>query len=282
MVAPIARRLGIPLVVSFLGYDVGRLSRLPNWQRVYQRLSQDTAATIGISRYICAKLGEIGFVPGQITRISLGTDLTALHYRDPAHNFTGPIVHCLHVGRLVPKKAPLQLVKASALARARLSPALDLRLTIAGDGPLHDAVRQEVHALHLQDAVLLLGRVDHAAVLRLMQDAHIYTQHCVTGPDGDTEGQGVSFVEASASGLPIVTTRHNGIPDVVLDGKTGYLVEEGDIEGMAARIVELARHPARWTEFGRAGRQHIEAHFTLDQQIDKTLALYHSILERTR
>jgi colanic acid/amylovoran biosynthesis glycosyltransferase len=99
----------------------------------------------------------------------------------------------------------------------------------------------------------------------------MYVQHSRTAPNGDEEGMGVTFVEASARGLPIVSTRHNGIPDVVLDGRTGYLVPEGDVDAMAQRIIELAENSSLWSTMGRAGRAHVEEGFSLDRQVARTV-----------
>jgi glycosyltransferase involved in cell wall biosynthesis len=74
----------------------------------------------------------------------------------------------------------------------------------------------------------------------------------------------VSITEALAGGLPVVATRHSGIPEVVREGETGYVVDEGDVEGMATAIVRLAREPERWDEFGRNGRRLLEAEFAVD------------------
>src|SRR5690606_5060383 len=159
-----------------------------------------------------------------------------LTYRDPASEYSGRQLRCLHVGRLTHKKSPVRLIQAFAIARNKLLPDIDLHLSIAGDGPLRLEVEQAVSHKNLTGIVKLLGAIKHKEVLERLRQSHIYTQYCETAPDGDQEGQGITFAEASASGLPIITTRHNGIPDVVLDGKTGYLVEEGDVEGMAERI----------------------------------------------
>jgi colanic acid/amylovoran biosynthesis glycosyltransferase len=87
----------------------------------------------------------------------------------------------------------------------------------------------------------------------------------------------VSFVEASASGLPIVSTRHNGLPDVILDEETGFLVEEGNSEEMGQKIAHLASNPERWNEIGRKGRMHMEERFDLSKQIEKMKGAYSGI-----
>jgi colanic acid/amylovoran biosynthesis glycosyltransferase len=90
----------------------------------------------------------------------------------------------------------------------------------------------------------------------------------------------LTFVEASARGLPIVSTRHNGIPEVVLDEQTGYLVPEGDVDAMAQRIMELAKDPSLWSTMGRAGRAHVEEGFVLDRQVARTLEILEASARR--
>ena len=81
------------------------------------------------------------------------------------------------------------------------------------------------------------------------------------------DGTPVAVLEASATGLPVVATRHAGIPDVVLDGETGLLVDEGDVEGMAAQMIRLADDPELAARLGRAGRQRVCAEFSMEKSI---------------
>jgi glycosyltransferase involved in cell wall biosynthesis len=272
LLRPLACELGIPLAVSFYGYDVSKLLRHDpaRWLPRYQALFRDADLLIGISRHVIDRLGELGAEQRKLRLLPLGCDLGRFPYRDPAADYRGGPVRCLHVGRLTAKKAPLHLLRAFAQARQALAGRVALELVMAGDGELTEECRGAVRELGLQSSVILLGAVHHDRVRDLFAGAHLYTQHCMTAPDGDTEGLGMTFVEASAAGLPIIATRHDGIPDVVLHGVTGLLCEEGDVAAMTRHLVELAATPARWTAFGRAGRERVERHFDLN----KTLADY--------
>lgn len=277
MVLPVARSLDIPLVVSFYGYDVTKLITMAGdrWRRKYRFLFRHADRFIAISDHIAERLVELGASPKKIVKVHLGSDVTDFAYSDPAERYDGKTVRCMHVGRLTEKKAPLHLLDAFDLARKKLGEAgPSLHLTMAGDGELYSETKQHIESLGLQSHVELLGAVLHSRVKEELGKANLYTQHCVTTRSGDTEGLGLSFVEASARGLPVVSTRHNGIPEVVLHGKTGLLSEEHDIEAMANHICELAVDPARWTAMGQAGRAHIESRFSVDHAIDAQFAVY--------
>jgi colanic acid/amylovoran biosynthesis glycosyltransferase len=98
-------------------------------------------------------------------------------------------------------------------------------------------------------------------------------QHSVVASDGNSEGMPNSILEASASGLPVVATRHAGIPEVVLDGETGFLVEERDVEGMARQMARLVMEPALAEELGRAGRKRMQESFSIDSRIARLWAI---------
>jgi colanic acid/amylovoran biosynthesis glycosyltransferase len=281
LIAPVTRALGIPLVVSFHGYDIGKLPHDPFWREQYKGLFETADLLTGVSNYLCEKLALRGADQTKIALLQNGVRLSQFEYSDPVSRFDGRRVRCIHVGRLVEKKAPILLVEAFHRALQDLPEGRELELIIVGDGPLRGEVHRRIEELNLSAHVEVLGAVPHRRIAELMRDSHIYTQHCITASDGDQEGQGVSFTEASAMGLPIVATRHNGIPDVVLHGKTGYLVEEGDVEGMASRILEFVQNPFLWTQFGAAGRRHVEANFSLTTQVAKAVELIRDISQGT-
>jgi glycosyltransferase involved in cell wall biosynthesis len=136
-------------------------------------------------------------------------------------------------------------------------------LKIIGDGPMTDDVAQAVVRLGVADDVELDGRQPHEKVQAAFRDADIYVQHSVTAPDGDEEGLPVSITEALAAGLPVIATRHSGIPEVVREGETGYLVDEHDAAGMGRRMAALARNRPAWARLGGAGQALLRAEFAV-------------------
>jgi glycosyltransferase involved in cell wall biosynthesis len=169
------------------------------------------------------------------------------------------------VGRLVEKKAPQLTIEAFAKVLAVHPTA---RLRFIGTGPLREQC-EELAKLRCGRAVEFLGEQPHDAVVRELQTARAFVQHSVVAPDGDMEGMPVSVIEAGASGLPVVSTRHSGIADIVVDGVTGFLVEEGGVDAMAARMAELVERPALAGALGRAARRRVEMHFGIDASIDR-------------
>jgi glycosyltransferase involved in cell wall biosynthesis len=112
-----------------------------------------------------------------------------------------------------------------------------------------------------------MGAKPPCVVQRELRQARCFVQHSVVAPDGATEGTPVSILEAGASGLPVISTRHAGIPDVVLEGETGFLVQERDVSGMAERMLQLAVNPALAGKMGGMARIRIEAEFSMPKRI---------------
>jgi colanic acid/amylovoran biosynthesis glycosyltransferase len=107
-----------------------------------------------------------------------------------------------------------------------------------------------------------------------MDAAHVFVLASVTAADGDEEGTPVSLLEAQASGLPVVSTLHAGIPEIVTDGVSGRLVEERDADALAASLRELATQPQRWERMGRAGRERIEESYDAGRCVEALEAIY--------
>jgi glycosyltransferase involved in cell wall biosynthesis len=101
----------------------------------------------------------------------------------------------------------------------------------------------------------------------------VFVQHSVVASTGDREGTPVAVLEAGAAGLPVVATRHEGIADVVVDGETGLLVEEGDVDGMGDALVELLTDPERARRIGRAARERVELLFSLESTTERLCSI---------
>jgi len=251
---------GVPLVVHFHGGDAVRSRWLDLYGDTYRRMLRRVPRVVVVSRQTEQALAALGAPRERLVYNPCGADAALFSPADPA--LAPP--HFLAVNRFVDKKAPHLTITAFAQV-VRACP--DARLLMMGDGPLLEACRQLVRALRLDGTVEFLGARPHAEVAAAMARVRAGVLHSVTTSDGDVEGTPVSVLEAGAAGLPVVATRHGGIPDVVVDGETGILVDEHDVDGMARAMEALARDPARAAALGRRARDHVVRHFSLDTSI---------------
>ena len=253
-------RTGVPLVVHFHGYDASEHTTLREYAARYARMFEAASAVVAVSRAMRRQLISLGAPPEKVHCNHYGVDCADFGGGDPA---AAPPTF-VAVGRFTPKKAPRLTLAAFAEAR-RACP--EARLRMVGDGQLLGECRALAAELGLGDAVTFLGAQPHEVVREEVRRARAFVQHSVVAESGDSEGTPVAIIEAGATGLPVVSTRHAGIPDVVVEGETGLLVEEGDVSGMAAHLTALARDPELAGRMGRAARRRVEEHFTMERSL---------------
>lgn len=256
------RRLDVPLVVHFHGFDAYRDTLLAEFGDAYRRLFADAAALVAVSEPMRRQLVALGAPPDRVVVNPCSVDPGAFSAHDPA---AAPPVF-VAVGRFVEKKAPHLLLLAFAEVRRRCPEA---RLRMIGDGRLFGVAEDLVGALGLEDAVELLGAQPHARVQEVLREARAFVQHSVTAASGDSEGMPVSILEAGASGLPVVATLHAGIPDAVVDGETGLLVPERDVAAMAEGMLRLATDPSLAARLGAAARARIAERYSHAYRTDR-------------
>ena len=116
-------------------------------------------------------------------------------------------------------------------------------------------------------------------IIDFYYNAHIFILASVTAANGDQEGQGLVLQEAQATGLPVLSTIHNGIPDGVLDGTSGFLVAEKDVDALAAKLNYLIENPRSRIEMGKAGRKFIENYYDNKKITEQLIKLYQQILK---
>jgi len=250
------RRLHLPIFVHFLGYDASKLLRNPEMVKYYKWMGTRVTGIIALSKKMASRLAAVGIPAEKIQIIQHGVEIP-LHI--PAQPDRQPC-RFISVIRLVPKKAPLLLLRAFKKIHKRIG---DCTLDIIGDGPLRQNVQQFVDSYGLSNAVTLHGYQPHEHAMAQMRDSCIYVQHSITDAEGNAEGLPHIILEASAAGLPVVSTLHEGIPDEVEHGVTGFLVKEGDVDAMADYMTRLARDPQMRKTMGIAAHKKIAAQFNL-------------------
>ena len=251
-----APAMAVPLVVHFRGSDLSAQSKLGVLRGRYRRLMGLAAGLICKSRPMAQTLEALGASADRILISASGANAQLFYGSVPAE--AAPI--CLAVGRFVAKKGPLHTIRAFSAQPYG-------QLWMVGEGPLLAEAKELVKQLKLGHRIRFLGVCSQAEVAALMRQVRLFVQHSLVAADGDSEGNPVAVMEAQLSGLPVVATRHAGIPEVVSDGQTGLLVEEGDVRGMAAAMERLLQDPVLCTRLGAAGRRHVEQGFTLERHL---------------
>lgn len=271
----IRQRLGIPMLTSFHGFDLPTNVRTKDkYKGRLERLYREGNAFTATSNNMKKTLVESGCPKQKIYVHHSGIDINKFSFRNREFPADG-VITLLSVGRLVEKKGMKYLIDAYRKVY-EIYP--KIRLRIAGDGDLRQELTEQVKQLKLEKTVTLLGAVSHDEIIREMQRAHIFALASTTTHEGNQEGIPNVLKEAMASGLPVISTRHAGIPELVRTGKSGILVQERDTEEMAQALLHLIQSPDQWNKMGKAGRKTVKRLFNMKKQIAELEDIYQSVL----
>ena len=266
------RDLGVPLVVTLHGYDVmcedeahRKTRRGCFFLRHRSQLWSEAAFFVCVSHAIRDRALTLGFPAHKLRVIPIGVNTEALRALNPLP--VDPTV--LFVGRLVPKKGCDVLIEAFSHVQSKLPGA---QLLVAGDGP--DRPRLERLASNGVLRSEFLGMQTGEQICRLMRTARCLAAPSLTAANGDAEGLPTVLCEALALGLPVASTRHSGIPELITHREHGLLSEEGDAQALAAHLLELLTDDALAARLRTAGRARVEECFDLRRQTSLLEALY--------
>ncbi len=275
---PLARHLGVPLVTTFHGFDATLATSAmlcsPAWANYplfRHRLAQQGDLFLCVSSFIRERVLAMGF-PEQRTHVHyIGIDASAIPVRDASEET--PMI--LNVARLVEVKGTEYLIRAFAKLAPRTPP---VELVIIGEGPLKKRLQALAESLGVGDRVRFLGAQPHTEVMAWMRKAAMFVLPSVRTRTGRTEGCPMVLLEAAATGVPAIGTRHGGIPEIIVDGHTGYLFEERNSDELAARMDELLADGAHRVRMGWAARARVESGFDIRRQTEKLEAFYDGVL----
>jgi len=241
------------IVVSFRGSDLSRHRDTEG----YEELFQAGSLFLPVCGAFRDRLISMGCDPGKIRVHHSGIDLRRFTWT-PRHREPGEPFRLITIARLVEKKG----VEYGIRAVAELHGAgREVEYTVIGEGPLERELRGLARELGVAEKVRFLGPLDHDEVVAHLGEAHVLLAPSVTAASGDQEGIPNVLKEAMATGIPVVSTLHSGIPELVEDGVSGFLVEERDARALAERTAHLMDHPERWGPMGEAGRARVEAEY---------------------
>lgn len=265
---PIARALGLKHVVTFYGYDVNMLPTDPTWRARYKELFDSADRFLCEGPHMARCLVELGCPEAKVHVQRLGVSVRSIRFVPRTIDENGPL-RILIAGTFREKKGIPDALEAIGRLR-RYHP--NVLVTIIGDSTgksREEAEKRRIAEVIAQydlgHVVTLLGFQPHARLFEEAYKHHVFLSPSVTASDGDTEGGApVTLIEMAATGMPIVSTTHCDIPEVVLHGESGLLCPERNPTALAEALLMIANDPQYLPNMGLRGRQHIEAHFDLE------------------
>ena len=259
-------------MTSFRGYDVTKATH--GNCRLYKELFEDGDLFLPVSLSLKDRIVAQGCSGEKIVVLPSGIDCEKLQYSEKNISQGKPI-NVISIARLVEKKGIAYAIEAMARV---VECGKNVHYSIVGEGPLLGDLERLIDRLGLRKRVQLLGQRNHPEVIDLLQGAHILIAPSITAKDGDQEGIPNVLKEGMALGLPVISTLHSGIPELIEEGVSGFLVEEGNVDALADRLLYLYNHPERWNHMGKAGRACVEKYFDSNTLNDQLVDLYSTLI----
>jgi colanic acid/amylovoran biosynthesis glycosyltransferase len=258
------------LITAFRGADLTRYlgTRGPS---VYRRLFQRGDLFLPVSEAFAGRLKALGCPSDRVAVHRTGIDLSLFRFQPGAPRRD---LRLVSVGRLVEKKGLDDALRAIALLGAE---GFTVSYTIIGDGPLRVRLEEAARGLGIE-RVTFAGPELQASVIERLRESDVLLAPSVKARNGDEEGIPNVIKEAMAMGLPVVSTRHSGIPELVEHGVTGLLAGEHDPNGLAACLEHLAEHPEVWPAIQDTARRKVEQEYDIERLNDRLIERYQAIL----
>jgi phosphatidylinositol alpha-1,6-mannosyltransferase len=263
------RTAGIRRAVALThGHEIG-WAALPGARQALRRIARGNDVVTYLTDYQRVRLDRALHGLTDLHRLPPGVDVDAFHPGVDGsairrrYGLTGrPVIVC--VSRLVARKGQDMLIRALPLIRRRVPGAA---LLLGSGGPYRPKLERLVREHDVESDVVFTGSVPWAELPELYAAGDVYAMPCRTRAGGlDVEGLGIVYLEASATGLPVVAGDSGGAPDAVREGETGYVVGGRDVHAIASRIVDLLADPVRAKEMGAAGRSWVEREWRWERQ----------------
>ncbi|MCL5104460.1 MAG: glycosyltransferase [Armatimonadetes bacterium] len=278
---PAARSAGIKHVATFYGFDINYLPRTdPSWSARYLELFDSVDRILCEGPHMADCIVRIGCPEEKVRVHHLGVRTDEIAFRPRQWNGTEPLRVLIAASFREKKGIPYALD-----ALGRIAGEVALEVTVIGDA-LNDERSQmekaKIEAMidkHRMGGILrMLGFQPADVVFREAYNHHVYLSPSITAQDGDTEGGApVAIIDMLATGMPVVSTRHCDIPEVVQDGVSGLLADERDVDGLADRLMWLVHHAQEWSNLAEAGRQQVELHFNARVQGLRLAEIYEEL-----
>lgn len=268
---PYKKKFNIPLITDFRGNDAtGIPSRRPG---IYRHLFEDGDLFLVRCESMKKDLIVLGCPTEKILVHYSGIAVDKFEYRERiAHD---GLIRLLFVGRFTEKKGAEFALRSFAEARKKFK---DIELTMIGDGPEINKLRELIKNMDMNTQIHLLGPQSHDEVIAEMMRSHILLVPSKTANNGDKEGIPNVLMEGMATGMPVLSTIHAGIPELVEHGISGYLVPEGDQVSLTQGLIDLIDAQDSWKYLGKNGREKVMRKFNIYMQTKKLEYIYNKLI----
>lgn len=263
------------IVTTFRGHDISRFVR-EKGDRIYDEVFKLGDFFLSNCDFFRRRVIQLGCDGNKIVVVRSGLDCNKFTFQPRQFPRDGK-VKIATTGRLVEKKG----IEYSIRAVAKLAKAYpNLEYNIIGNGELKESFQRLIQELGVSHIVNLLGWKNEREIIEILDNSHIFIAPSVTAADGNQDAPINVLKEAMAMGLPVISTYHGGIPELVEDGISGFLVPERDADALAEKLGQLLEHPENWTKMGTAGRAYVETHYNLHKLNDDLVKIYQKILTK--
>ncbi|MCX7595411.1 MAG: glycosyltransferase, partial [Fischerella sp.] len=260
------------LITSFRGYDI-------SWyvqefgEHVYNELFIKGDFFLTNCEFFKKRIIKLGCDQNKVVVNGSGIDCSRFQFQVRKLESDGKI-RIATTGRLVEKKGIEYAIRAVAKV---LKIHQNLEYNIVGDGELKGHLQQVIRELNVAEQIKLLGWKNQQEIIEILARAHIFIAPSVTAKDGNQDAPVNTLKEAMAMGLPVISTFHGGIPELVQDGISGFLVPERDADAIAEKLSYFIEHPEIWEQMGKAGRAYVEAHYDINKLNDELVEIYRQV-----
>jgi len=252
----IVKFLNLPLIVHFFGHDASMRTVIEEYGEKYKQVFEYAKYVLVVSQKMKQDIIELGCPEKKIVLTYCGPD--NIFYNALPHFKTAQF---LSIGRFVDKKAPYLTIAAFKMVVSKFPKA---RLIMVGDGVLLNTCRNLVRMWEIEGNVDFSGIRNPSEIFKLFEESLAFVQHSIIDDKNDSEGTPVAVLDAQAASLPVISTYHAGIADVIKNDETGLLVKEHDVEGMSKNMIRVLEEKGLAQNLGLAGRKRVLKYFSME------------------
>ncbi|MBD2459700.1 glycosyltransferase [Oscillatoria sp. FACHB-1407] len=261
------------LVTTFRGNDISRYV-YENGNHVYDELFKEASFFLANCDFFRQRALKLGCNEEKIVVHGSGIDCQKFSFSPRYFPENGKV--CIAtIGRLVEKKGTEYSIRAVARLAASHP---KIEFYIIGDGPLKEDFEKLIQELDVSHIVKLLGGKPQQELIAILDKCHIFVAPSVTASDGNQDAPVNTLKEAMAMGLPVISTLHGGIPELVEDGVSGFLVPERNVDALVEKLSYLIKNPQIWKDMGLAGRARVEEKYDMNKLNDELVEIYQDLL----